>query len=205
MIMCIEKDTLYGLSMSLVFNSLISVRIPWYQTGLFKAVLLFGSAVITVISLGSLVPANAALYASLAVTYGRGAAYGRINNASWAESLLQVGSNLSEAAKSQFQSDIADIQQDIAELETLQKERQEELDEANELLENNTLLDLIAPSGFVSLLIPGESPEQFYSRTSTLNIPQLTYDYVNNYYERNLELPTIQESLIKIQSGEIII
>lgn len=48
-----EREQLYARSLHYVFNSLVVVKLKWYQTGVFKAILVIVAVVITVLSFGS--------------------------------------------------------------------------------------------------------------------------------------------------------
>lgn len=51
-----QKERLYLRSLHFVFNSLVVVKVKWYQTGIFKAFLTVVAVVITVLSAGSAIP-----------------------------------------------------------------------------------------------------------------------------------------------------
>lgn len=48
-----DRNTLYSRSLHYVFNSLVVIKLQWYQTGIFKALLIIVAVVVTVMSLGS--------------------------------------------------------------------------------------------------------------------------------------------------------
>ena len=48
-----EKEVLYSASLNFVFNAYVEQRLKWYQTGLFKAVIVVAAVVVTVLTAGS--------------------------------------------------------------------------------------------------------------------------------------------------------
>ena len=238
----IERDTIYGLSLTLVFNSLTVERIPWYANAFFTGVLFITGIVLTVFSLGAAAPETIALYGALSAAYGvvvaiilvaldiilinlittevfsfvaenigldnalivslliiAGAIYGQQINANWAENLLKVGTNLIASTNNSIQEELDDISDSLTSLENENEARQKELDAAKEELKNTDIMDLLSPTGLMPLTVLGESPSSFYSRTSLLNIPQLSYDYISKYYDIQKTLPTLKETLSKIK------
>lgn len=57
----LDRETLYFRGLKFVFNSRITEKVDWYQTGFFRAVLTIAAIVITVASGGALAPATVTL------------------------------------------------------------------------------------------------------------------------------------------------
>ena len=64
-----DRETLYSRSLHFVFNSVQTIRLKWYQTGLFRAIMVIVAIIITIYSQGS--DGGTALQAALAIgAYG---------------------------------------------------------------------------------------------------------------------------------------
>lgn len=224
-----KRELLYARSLHFVFNSVVITEIKWYQTGIFKALLLIVAIVITIytygadggstiatalslsgtagliativvnLAIGQLIAAGFTLFvqkfgtkaatavAVLAIAYG---AYdvvtsGSVLGAPWAQTLLQLSTGLQQAVLRQKYSDLL---ADADQFNLFAKDRTEELETAQALLETNHLLDPI--------VIFGEKPEDFYNRTVHFgNIGTLGITAISSYVDIALTLPKLNDTL----------
>jgi hypothetical protein len=207
----------------------VITEIKWYQTGIFKALLLIVAIIITIytygadggsaiatalglsgtagliativvnLAIGQLITAGFTLFvqkfgtkaatavAVLAIAYG---AYdvvtsGSVLGAPWATTLLQLSTGLQQAVLRQKYSDLL---ADADQFNLFAKDRTEELETAQALLETNHLLDPI--------VIFGEKPEDFYNRTVHFgNIGTLGITAISSYVDIALTLPKLNDTL----------
>ena len=113
---------------------------------------------------------------------------GSIKGAPWAAELLQLGNGLASAVSSTIAEAMQALTQEAKAFDLLIAEKTELLEDANKLLEQQTLL-----SPFV---IFGENPDEFYNRTIHAgNIGILGIDSIASYVDIALTLPTINDTL----------
>lgn len=114
--------------------------------------------------------------------------FGNIKGAPWAETLLSTSSNLIKAVNSETLEDMLDLQADASDFMKEMKEQYKLLDEANELLENKSLLS--------PFLVFGESPQDFYTRTvHSGNIGVLGIEAISSYVDISLTLPKLSQTI----------
>ena len=233
-----KKERVYHTSLHFVFNSKVTVKVKWYQSGWFQVVLIIIAIVITVLSWGSdggsaigaalsagaystaailiissiIQMAMTSLFMNLAMTViveelgaelGMvvavvafvAAVYGANTGADWSSAAMQASNNLANTSMTEYQKQqMAEYNEERQEFELLKETQLEELEEAQNLLQQYPLLD---PRSFIAKepkLIPGESPDSLYQRTVHVGNPGiLQYDYIESYVELNTQLPTFND------------
>ena len=74
--------------------------------------------------------------------------------------------------------------------------KSEELQKIQELLDPKIALDPFSFIGKTPLLIAGESPEGTFTRTiHSGNVGARQYDFIQNYVDISLRLPTVNDTL----------
>lgn len=226
-----DREVLYARSLHMVFNSLIVTRVKWYETGLFRFVLLVvaifitiyswgadgGSAIAAALAAGSYLLAAQLIFVMLLefILYriafklfvkavGVEAAFvililaaafgvmgvmqsGSVGASPYAGTLLMLASGISTGIGDQLKSDMEDLIGEREEFDLLSKEKNKELEAAQKLLENDSIL-----SPFV---IFGEKPQDFYNRTvHSGNIGVVSLDAIEYYVDFALRLPDLKDS-----------
>lgn len=220
-----DREILYSRSLHFVFNSRVVTKVKWYQTGVFKTLLLIIAVALAIYDGGATLGAYlgltgaaaviativiqiivgriiavafkyfvkvfgadvATVLAVLALLYGGYQVFqaGGLVGAPWAQSLLEISTNLQQAAMAARFEDLmgeADAFQLFAEEQTTL------LETSKKLLENSTFL-----SPFV---IFGENPEDFYNRTvHSGNIGVLGITAISSYVDIALTLPKLNDTL----------
>lgn len=130
-----------------------------------------------------------------AMAYGAYSGAGVQGSATWADSLLSVGTNLARTASAEQQQLINDMQQEIVDFENYAKGQFDSLEEKREQLGLNpqftglTGLDIVNLS---PMQVWGESPNDFYTRTvHSGNIGAASFDVASGFVDYMLKLPTI--------------
>jgi len=230
-----QKEKLYLRSLHFVFNSLVVVKVKWYQTGIFKAFLVVVAIVITVLSAGTAIPAIAGFLGistlaavvvfviiSIAMSFVFRlvvkelglqnsiiaavvlvvlAALAGMNGTEFfgfvdAQMLLMMGNGLAQGVGKYAGELVNEYNQKYEQFEDLLDNRTKELKAAEELLGGGIDIDPFEFIGLQPLFIPGETPDLFYQRTvHSGNIGTLAYEYLHSYFDVNLQLPTISDSL----------
>ena len=128
-----------------------------------------------------------AIAAALAGSYKAYQA-GSIAGAPTAQKLLTLSSNLVSGANASLKSAMIGLQNELEAFNTLAKEKSSLLEEANKLLEPSNVLS--------SLVIFGESPDDFYNRTVHAgNIGVVGIDSISSYVDIALTLPKLDETI----------
>lgn len=123
------------------------------------------------------------------------AMYGANVGSDWSTAAMQAGNNLASVSMEQHQKDVmAEYNEERQAFELLKEQKLAELEEAENLLQQYSLLD---PRSFIAKepqIIPGESPDSLYQRTvHTGNPGILQYDHIESYVDINTRLPTFTE------------
>ncbi len=130
------------------------------------------------------------------------AAYGYQNNMSFAPNLLGLGTNLINASADQFVIEANKYRIESEEFELFTQEKYDELEKLSKELEGDFNIDPLELVGLVPLTIPGESPDNFYHRTTHLgNIGTMSLDFPRNYVEQRLALPSFNESVQRVDTN----
>lgn len=99
-----------------------------------------------------------------------------------AKEMLSVASGLTSGVNENIKDMMEDLLKDYKDFELLKEDKTEMMQSAEKLLESNSLL--------TPLMIVGESPTDFYNRTTHLgNVGRLLLDDVHNFVDRSLQLP----------------
>lgn len=99
-----------------------------------------------------------------------------------AKEMLSVASGLTTGVTENIKDMMEDLLKDYKDFQLLKEDKAEMLQSAEQLLESNSLL--------TPLMIVGESPTDFYNRTTHLsNVGRLLLDDVHNFVDRSLQLP----------------
>ncbi len=113
---------------------------------------------------------------------------GSVQGAPWAKELLQLSSGLVSQVQSYYTEALKGLAEEGTQFGLYADARMKELEEANKLLENSTLL-----SPFV---IFGESPDDYFNRTvHSGNIGVAGIDAISNYVKVSLELPKLSQTI----------
>ena len=179
------------------YSLAISIGATVAQAVLIAAVVVLGGILTSMLIVEGLklfvkaVGAEVAFVAAVvAIIYGgfKAMEAGSIKGAPWATELLQLGNGLASAVSSTIAEAMQALTQEAKDFDLLMDEKTELLEDANKLLEQQTLL-----SPFV---IFGESPTDFYNRTiHSGNIGVLGIDSIASYVDIALTLPTINDTL----------
>lgn len=130
------------------------------------------------------------LVAIVATAYGGFKAYtaGSVAGAPWAKELLQLGNGLASAVSSSMADAMQGLKEEYEEFSLLAKEQIALLENANKLLEQQTVLSPV--------VIFGESPDDFYNRTVHAgNIGILGIDSIASFVDIALTLPKLNDTL----------
>lgn len=128
-----------------------------------------------------------ALAAALAGSYKAYQA-GSIAGAPMAKNLLTLSTNLVSGVNASLKSSMISLQNELEAFNTMAKEKSSLLEEANKLLEPSNVLS--------SLVIFGESPDDFYNRTVHAgNIGVVGIDSISSYVDIALTLPKLDETI----------
>ena len=179
------------------YSAAIAIGATAGQAALIAAVVVLGGILTSMLIVEGLkifvklVGAKLAFIAAVIATiYGgfKAIEAGSIKGAPWATELLQLGNGLASAVSSTIAEAMQALTQEAKAFDLLMEEKTELLEDANKLLEQQTLL-----SPFV---IFGESPTDFYNRTiHSGNIGVLGIDSIASYVDIALTLPTINDTL----------
>lgn len=130
----------------------------------------------------------ALVIASIMIAYGGYQAF--TSNMPAAQNYMNLASNMVDASSYVMEQDIAAITQEGVELAATRDKQQKEIDEALKLLDTNDFLDPFAFIGKKPMLIPGETPNDFYARTVHMGSPvDLAYKSIEHYVDICLTLP----------------
>ena len=229
----VKREELYARSLHYVFNSMVMEELEWYETGIFKDLLVITAIVVTIltfgkafkviglaISLGTITTAQAVfilsqlIYAALEqlaiklfvkavgsetafivaiLAIARGAYLGFqaetlkgffVN----AKRMLQISCNLMISAVKDMQETLKELNLELEEFQAYAKEQFDMLKEVEKSLTSNNALQ--------PMMLLGESPQEFYSRTiHGENIGMIPIHMVRQYVDDLLRLPTIQDTL----------
>ena len=128
-----------------------------------------------------------ALAAALAGSYKAYQA-GSIAGAPMAKNLLTLSTNLVSGVNASLKNSMIGLQNELEAFNTMAKEKSSLLEEANKLLEHSNVLS--------SLVIFGESPDDFYNRTvHSGNIGVTGIDSISSYVDIALTLPKLDETI----------
>ncbi|GEK52349.1 hypothetical protein [Vreelandella venusta] len=140
-----------------------------------------------------------AFYAALvAAVYSgfKGIQQGSLKGAPWASELMALSSGMSHAIENYMSGLMMDLQQEYVAFQSEAEASLKDLSDARSLLDVNRIID---PYNFIKqepLIVPGESPDNFYKRTlQSGNIASTTIDMVDKYVEYSLRLPEPHETL----------
>lgn len=132
-----------------------------------------------------------------AMAYGAYSGAGMQGSATWADSMLAVGSNLAKTSTAVQQEMLADLNQEMIDFADYAKGQFDNLKEQREQLGLNpnfsglTGLDIVNLS---PIQVWGESPNDFYTRTvHSGNIGAASFDVASGFVGYMLKLPTIQD------------
>lgn len=119
---------------------------------------------------------------------------GSVNGAPWAQDLLSVSSTLIKGVTDSVSDLMGDLLKEASSFTTYVEGQLALIDDANKLLENNSLLS--------PWVIFGESPDDFYNRTvHSGNIGVIGISAISSYVDIALTLPKLNESIGGDQDG----
>ncbi|TXH13308.1 MAG: hypothetical protein E6R03_11555 [Hyphomicrobiaceae bacterium] len=224
------REELYSRSLHFVFNSRVTQKLKWYQTGIFKAFMIVVAVVITIYNppaglaalelTGAALVLAAVIYVAIvgAITQKIFKLFVKTFGADVAQAIailaiiyggykvFQNGGNLSGTWASELLSLSNGLQSAV--IQDKFSDLLEQKDQFNLFVEEqNKLLDdaqkLLETSKLLNpFVIFGEKPEDFYNRTVHFsNIGTLGITAISSYVDMALTLPKINDTLGEIQNG----
>lgn len=142
--------------------------------------------------------------AIVAMIYGsyKGFQAGSLKNAPWASELVQASTGLAKAGAGVIQDQLEEVYQEMEVLSDRAEEAYGKLEEANSLLDSTSLLDPLEYIGLQPVILPGETPQNFYQRTiHSGNIGVMAIDAIHHYVDTSLKLPDFQDTAQEILYG----
>lgn len=229
----LKREELYARSFHYVFNSMVMVKVKWYQTGFFRAFLLVAAIAVTIISFGKGFKAIGAAIAAGTITIPQVVfilsqlAYAVLEQLAFklfvkavgvenafivavlaifkgvytgfeaetfkgfyanAKRMLEISCNLVATAVKDIQETLKELNLEMEEFQAYAKDQFDMLKEVEKSLTNDNALQ--------PMMLLGESPQEFYSRTiHGENIGMIPINMVRQYVDTLLRLPTIQDTL----------
>ena len=113
------------------------------------------------------------------------------------ENLLAVSSNIFYGISDEVGNQYMELQDEMDAFNLMAEEKWSELEEASKAMDVDTLLNPYVFIGGSMLDVPGETPDEFFSRTSTLDIytKYTQSNIIQNYVDLSLTLPTTDQTL----------
>lgn len=111
---------------------------------------------------------------------------------SWAESLLNAVTMISDAYSHIISVDMSELMEDVNDFLVATKDKTAQLEAAQDLLDNelgNNVFDPFFIMRRSSKFNPNESPSAFYARTLNTNPGVVALDYTSNFVDISLMLP----------------
>jgi hypothetical protein len=143
-------------------------------------------------------PEAAFWIAIAAAIYGgyKGFKTGSIAPGTTAHNLLAASNGLLTGAQAALSDLFDEYQDDVQEFKLITEGLQEELDAANDLLNNNPHVNPFALIGPQPLILFGEPVETYYERMShTGNVGTQSLNLVQNFLDTSLRLPSMQDTI----------
>lgn len=147
---------------------------------------------------------NSFLIAILAVVaaFYIGGTNGGIDNAPWAKDLLTASNGLMREVSAESGRRISEYNSKTQAFELMAEEAYAELEEAQDLLEFESLLDPLSFVGLQPQTMPGEEPDDYYQRTIHQgNIGTLGFDAISSYVDYSLKLPELNSTIGDTNDG----
>lgn len=122
--------------------------------------------------------------------------YAAIKNIDFAPNLLAVATGLANAGSNQITADTTQYLIDSAQFAELAEERFGALDAIDAQFALSSFIDPLELIGREPLHIMGETPDEFYNRTVHAgNIGVGSYEYISNYVDNAVQLPTFDRTM----------
>ena len=113
-----------------------------------------------------------------------------------ASQMLMVANGLVAAVGRVVQADMEELQKDMLAFQDYTEGKWKELEEAQALLETDSLLDPLQVIRMDPMFIPGETPDQYYNRVSHNTNPGVeSLKLVENFVGYSLTLPRLTETV----------
>ena len=113
-----------------------------------------------------------------------------------ASQMLMVANGLVAAVGRVVQADMEELQKDMLAFQDYTEGKWDELEEAQALLETDSLLDPLQVIRMDPMFIPGETPDQYYNRVSHNTNPGVeSLKLVENFVGYSLTLPRLTETV----------
>lgn len=151
-----------------------------------------GMALDKLAELGGIFAVIAAVYAMYKFQLGSFAAGADGVTMTWAESLMKAVTMISDEFMHLIEIDAVELMKDSAEFLKSTEERDKELEDASDLLDNeyNNIYDPLFIMNQRSFFNPGESPTAYFNRSLNTNPGVASLDYTQSYASISLSLPT---------------
>lgn len=239
-----DRERLFSRSLHNIFNTRVTTKTKWYQSGWFKSVMVIVAIVVSIFyppggaAMWGAIAAMGSMYLVIAVMtviviqfaisqvitmfaeavgaewamvvavalmiYGGYQAFSNAGGLSMeavkqatANAFVKIGTNLTKAALSVHQQgQLQDFNSELQEFELFKETKIAELEEIRKLLDMKSLIDPFEFIGEVPMIVWGEAPQDFYSRTvHSGNIGVASLDVISGYVQTCLQLPRVNESL----------
>lgn len=148
------------------------------------------------VKLGIPPEAVAVLSTLITIQLGQGGGIGvNVGNLSNAKDMLKLVNMAVEVTQIRQQQQAIEIRKEVANFEVEKQKQMEELNKVQNLLDtgvSHTLYDLlVSPNvyGASSYNYLGESPEEFYTRTTIVDVGPITMDYIKSFADITSSLP----------------
>lgn len=142
---------------------------------------------------GDLALIIAAIVTIASFVYGAG--IGVDGDLPFAETLMKAVTSMVDAVNTVIADDFMELQEEHADFLKSAKEKQEELEELEDMLQGNDSFNPLWAITGVSGLAIGESPDAYYNRTIHNGNPGVaSLSAIESYVDNKLRLPTINQS-----------
>lgn len=113
-----------------------------------------------------------------------------------AEKFMMAASGFGKGVQGVAGDELAKYSSEQESFNLMVQEKTEELDVAKDLLEMDGLVDPFEFVGMRPFTLFGESPDDFYNRTThSGNIGTVVYEHIHNYVDINLQLPDFNKTM----------
>jgi hypothetical protein len=109
-----------------------------------------------------------------------------------ADNLLNASTGLTSAIDADIQKGVAELIDEQGEFQLFAEAKNTELEEANALLDNNTVINPYEFVGREPTVYPNEAPTDFYNRTTHIGNPGvLSLQIIENFVDISIKLPQL--------------
>lgn len=138
---------------------------------------------------------TAFILALVLIAYGKGAKNGSLPGAPFASALMNAGTTMWSATSKYVQDQLKDLQKDYAKLDSETKKLNDELERAQNLLDNDMAIDPWLFVNPIPNLILGQGADEYMQISLNQNPGIMALQAPSNYAEIMLTLPSTNDSL----------